>query len=69
MALLHRLQHDVGLEELADMRLQLEGGQLQEPDRLLQLRGHRQLLTQLELQGGFQHAGTEAASGLPKVSL
>ena len=61
MAIVHRLQHDVGLEEFADMRLQLEGGQLQEPDGLLQLRGHRQLLTQPELQRGFQHAGTEAA--------
>ena len=59
MAIVHRLEHHVGLEQLADVRLQLQGGQLQEPDRLLQLRGHRQLLTQLELQGGFQHAGTE----------
>src|SRR6185437_15215094 len=56
--IIHRLEHHIGLEELTDVRLQLESGQLQEPDRLLQLRGHRQLLTQLELQRGFQHAGT-----------
>jgi hypothetical protein len=35
--------------------LQLQRRQLQEADSLLQLRGHGQLLTQLELQGGFQH--------------
>ena len=40
------------------MGLKLEGGQLQKSDGLLQLRGHGQLLTQLELQGGFQHGGT-----------
>ena len=43
------------LEQLADMRLQLERGQLQESDGLLQLRGHGQLLTQLQLQRRFQH--------------
>jgi hypothetical protein len=41
------------------MGLELEGGQLQESDGLLQLRGHGQLLTQPELQGRFQHGGTE----------
>ncbi len=38
-----------------NMRLQFEGGQLQQPDGLLQLRRHRQLLAEAELQGGFQH--------------
>jgi hypothetical protein len=38
--------------------LELECRQLQKSNRLLQLRGHGQLLTQLELQGGFQHGGT-----------
>ena len=56
-----RLEHDVGLEQLADVRLQLERGQLQEPDGLLQLRGHGQLLTQLQLQGGFQHGACRQA--------
>ena len=49
------LEHDVGLERLLDLRLQLEHGQLQQLDRLLQLRGHRQLLTELELQGRLEH--------------
>jgi hypothetical protein len=35
------------------MRLEFKRGQLQQPDRLLQLRGHRQLLAQAKLQGGF----------------
>jgi hypothetical protein len=37
------------------MRLQLERRQLQETYRLLQLWGHGQLLTQLQLQRGFEH--------------
>ena len=41
-----RLQH---------LRLQLEHGQLQQLDGLLQLRGHRKLLTELELQGRLEH--------------
>ena len=55
VGLLVRLEHDIAFEQLADVRLQLEGGQLQQPDGLLQLRGHGQRLTQPELQGGFQH--------------
>ncbi len=39
------LEHDVGFEQFADVRLQFERRQLQQPDRLLQLRGHCQLLT------------------------
>ena len=39
-------EHDIGLEQFADMRLQFERWQLQQPDRLLQLRCHRQLLAQ-----------------------
>ena len=46
----HGLEHDVAFELLADVRLQLQRRHLQEADRLLQLRGHRQLLTQLQLQ-------------------
>ena len=63
--LFDRLEHDVALEQLADVGLQLERGQLQEADGLLQLRGHRQLLTQLELQGRFQHGGVGAGPGNP----
>jgi len=58
VGLLDRLQHDVRFEQLTDVRLQLESGQLQKADGLLQLRGHGQLLTQTELQGRFQHGGT-----------
>ena len=57
LGLLVRLEHDVALEKFADMRLKLERGQLEESDGLLQLRGHRQLLTQPELQRRFQHGG------------
>ena len=35
--------------------MQVEQGQLQQLDGLLQLRGHRQLLTELELQGRLEH--------------
>ena len=50
LGLFHGLEHDVAFEQFADVRLQFERGHLQEADGLLQLRGHRQLLTQLELQ-------------------
>ena len=46
----HGLEHDVAFELFADVRLQLECGHLQETDSLLQLRGHGQCLTQLQLQ-------------------
>ena len=49
------LEHDVGFEQLADVRLQLDGRQLQQPDGLLQLRRHRQLLAELELQRRLKH--------------
>ena len=39
----HGLEHDVAFELLADVRLQLQRRHLQEADRLLQLRGHREL--------------------------
>ena len=46
----HGLEHDVAFELFADVRLQLQRRHLQEADGLLQLRGHRQCLTQLQLQ-------------------
>ncbi len=61
----HRFEHHIGLEQLPDMGLELECGQLQKPNCLLQLRGHRQGLTQLELQGRFQHGDTGGSGGLP----
>ena len=45
------LQHQVGLEDLFHLCLQLEGGELQQADRLLQLGGHGQVLTESELEG------------------
>ena len=58
------LEHHVGFEQLADVRLQFERGQLQQLDRLLQLRGHRQLLAEAQLQGGFQHSKTTRPSAV-----
>ena len=46
----HGLEHDVAFELLADVRLQLQRRHLQETNGLLQLRGHGQRLTQLQLQ-------------------
>ena len=51
----HGLEHDVAFELLADVRLQLQRRHLQEADRLLQLWGHRQRLTQLQLQRWLHH--------------
>ena len=65
LGLFHGLEHHVALEQLADVRLELERGQLQKPDRLLQLRGHRQLLTQLQLQRRFQHGELRKADRSP----
>ena len=59
------LEHHVRLQQLADVRLELERRQLEEPDRLLQLRGHGQLLTQLQLQRGFQHGDLRRAGDRP----
>ena len=50
LVLVHGLEHDVALELFADVRLQLQRRHLQEADGLLQLRGHGQCLTQLQLQ-------------------
>jgi hypothetical protein len=47
------LEHHIGFEQLADVSLQFERGQLQQPDRLLQLRCHCQLLAKAKLQGSF----------------
>jgi len=49
LALFGRLEHDVRLQRLLDLGLQLERGELQQADRLLQLRRHRQMLAEAEL--------------------
>ena len=48
-ALLLDLEERVLLEHLLDFLVQLERGQLQQPDRLLQLRRQREVLRQPEL--------------------
>jgi hypothetical protein len=68
LGILRGLEHHICFEQLANVSLKFEGGELQEPDRLLQLRGHGQLLTQLELQRGFQHGDTADRVGIPIVS-
>ena len=49
------LEHHVGLEGLAHVGLQIERGELQQPDGLLQLRRHGELLADTELQTWLQH--------------
>ncbi len=49
-ALILELEHEIRLERLLDLHLQLHSGELQQADSLLQLRGHRQMLTQAELE-------------------
>ncbi len=53
--LLFRLEHHIGLERLADVGLQIERGQLQQSDGLLQLRRHGELLADAKLQTWLQH--------------
>ena len=48
--LVHGLEYHVAFELFADVRLKLQRRHLQEADGLLQLRGHGELLTQLQLQ-------------------
>jgi hypothetical protein len=49
------LEHHVVFERLLHLRLELEHGELQQLDRLLQLRRHRQLLAEFELQRRLEH--------------
>ena len=44
------LEHGIGFERFLNLLLKIEGRQLQQPNGLLQLRGHRQLLAHLELE-------------------
>ncbi|MNV38209.1 hypothetical protein D3C71_1297550 [compost metagenome] len=48
------LEQRVGLERAADFQLQLHAVELEQPDRLQQLRGEVKLLTHLGRHGGFQ---------------
>jgi len=49
LAFLVHLQQRIGIEGFLDFGLQFQRGQLQEPDGLLQLGGHGQMLTETEL--------------------
>ena len=54
--LVHRffkLEHGIGFEHLHHFLVQVEIGKLQEFDRLLKLRSHRQMLAELELKREF----------------
>ena len=48
-----KLEHGIGFEHLHDFLVQVEIGKLQEFDRLLKLRSHRQMLAELELKREF----------------
>ena len=52
-AILRNLQKGVLVEHLLDFLAQFEGRQLQQPDRLLQLRRQGQVLGDAKLQSGF----------------
>ena len=51
-----QVQHGIGLDGLADLRLEFQGGELHQPDRLLQLRRHRQLLAHAQGKRLFHHS-------------
>ena len=53
------LQHRVFEQDALDLGIEFEGGQLQQLDRLLQLRRERELLGEAELQRGFHAARQE----------
>ena len=55
--LLLQLQHGVGFQRLLDLLAQVEGGELQQGDGLLQLGRHGQLGADAQLQGGFHGHG------------
>ena len=48
-----QFEHRVGVECLLNLLMEIEGRKLQKTNRLLQLRGHGQALTQLELKRRF----------------
>ncbi len=58
-----RLEHHVGLERLQHLGLQFDRRQLQQADGLLQLRRHRQLLPDPELEAGLHHAAEAPGAG------
>src|SRR5690606_1193962 len=49
------LEHHVLIQRFLDLGLQLHDGQLQQTNRLLELRRHRELLAQPELKRRFEH--------------
>ncbi len=48
VTVLFTLEHGIGVQRFLDLLLQIEGGKLEEPYGLLQLRCHRQLLAHLQ---------------------
>ena len=59
------LERGILHQQAVDLLVQLDRGELQQPDRLLQLRRQREVLRESELQGGF-HQGLQCAE--PEVT-
>jgi hypothetical protein len=57
------LEHHVFFERILNLCAQIQNRQLQQPDSLLQLGGHRERLPELELQRRFHHAGWSSGPG------
>ncbi|MCY1429363.1 hypothetical protein D9M71_452790 [compost metagenome] len=53
LAIFLAFEHRVGLQRFLNLLLQVQRGELEQSDGLLQLRGHRQLLTHLEDERWF----------------
>ena len=63
------LQHHVLVQRMLDLRAQICKRQQQQPDRLLQVRRHGQLLCGPELECRFQHGGSLERKVLPEVDI
>src|SRR5690606_25632679 len=63
------LEHDVLVERFLNLRLKLHDRKLQQADRLLQLRRHRELLAQSQLKRRFQHGFDLKREGLSEVDF
>ena len=65
VVLVRHLQHGVAVQSQLDFLLEIHGRQLQQPNSLLQLRCHRQLLAQFKLQRLFHGVGRIPGGLLP----
>src|SRR5690606_33147695 len=63
------LEHHVLIQRFLDLRLQLHDGQLQQTNRLLELRRHRELLAQPELKRRFEHVPELKRKPFPEIHL